>query len=215
MPSTLDLRENINIKTTTIKVVTVSKLCSGFMDFTKIKVPSPAIARYEDILLAVYRLCPNLQLREYGLYWRYSKEKYLRIVDFLSYICCLILDSEKIIYLLLNDCDEGWKDNVTFLSYLDRLQEYEKTEKERTKYDIKIPSRDPPPPKEDPEEEQPRPRSPGEIINFAYRKYPEMDFFTSDYNLKKKLIRDLKKGTREPPNFNAKRLIISGAFPIL
>lgn len=178
---------------------TVSKQCWDVMYQDKFNINQRPIPVIDDIHNKVHELYPTFSDTDYTLYWRYSKEQFLKIYDFASYFTALTLIPDGSLYLLLNDGDEHCEETETFLKMIDLQELKEEKERNRDKYDVRIKPEDYE--EEDEEIVEEEPPAEGEtcdddskILTYALRKLPEVEPFTADLLQKANLIRDVKKG---------------------
>ncbi|KAF2881946.1 hypothetical protein ILUMI_24228 [Ignelater luminosus] len=179
-----------------ITLLTISKQCSDIINTCPLVLPldNPILSELYD---RIYDLYPALDTAKYKLYWRYNKDTFHQISDYLSYITVVALMADKTLILVLNDCDEHCDENEAFLRKLDKKELEEQRERERDIYDVKIIRKGEEPVEESDEsdDELPtEPRTDSQIITYAIRKLPETKYFTSDLLLKSNLIRDVQKG---------------------
>lgn len=178
-----------------LEVTTISRICWDIIDKNKIFIENIAIPEFQELLNKIHELYPTLEESDYTLYWRYSKEAFVQIQDFLSYATALNLMSNPTVYLMLDDCGEYWDEIRRFLRELDKLEQREEAERKRDKYDVRIPGRDEDNEESESEEDEETEReSDCGILAYALRKQPEVGCFTADLLQKTNLITDVKKG---------------------
>lgn len=181
-----------------LKLFVVSKLCSEILTETFICINDPHKTILDDLYNEIHKIYPGLQVEEYVLCWRYSKDTLYKILDYISYVIVLNVPYNKYIYLLLKDFEVPWFDNIYFLEKLDRIELKEKTERERDIYDVKIRRPGEESEEEDDSLDEVEPeikRTDAGVVNFALRTTPETKYFTFDAQLRIELIRVLVKGT--------------------
>lgn len=179
-----------------INISTVSKQCWDVLYQDKITINERPIAIIDDIYNKLHELHPTVSDNDYILYWRYAKEQFLKVCDFVSYVTAITLSIDRTLYLLLNDGDEHCEETEFFLKVLDLRELKEEKERNRDKYDVII-KREGDEEDEEIEEEPPlggKPCIDGKILTYALRKLPEVEPFTADLLQKANLIRDVKKG---------------------
>lgn len=181
-----------------IKLITISKFSSDVVGNFSLEVPCPRFCQYRDILLAIYKIYPRLSEEDFNLFYLVSKDMYVKVKDYLSYVTALIAVIDNTIILLLDDCPDDWHDNIEYILYLDRKEEEERKERDRDIYDVKI---------ERPGEEVVRedsdvifakvvePRRDEEILSYAINKrYPYIRCYLKDDLENEVTIGNVKKG---------------------
>lgn len=122
-----------------ITLILVSKMSSDVVDISDTTIKkTDALPIKEDLDLAIYAVYPSLEDEQFDIYFVYGNYKFIHVTDFLSYNAVIITAYKPKLFLLLNDCPEGWVDNLEYLLYLDRKEERERIEKARDKYYVKI-----------------------------------------------------------------------------
>lgn len=181
-----------------ITLFTISKQCSDIINTSLLEIErnSPILS---ELYGKIYDLYPTLDASEYNLYWRYNKDRFYQISDYLSLRTVLRLTVDRALFLVLNDCDERCEENRRFIRQLDRKELEDRRERERDVYDVKIARKGKAQLSEECEsleDETPtEPRTDSQIITYAIRKLPEAKYFTSDLRFKSNLVGDVKKGT--------------------
>ncbi|XP_022904172.1 uncharacterized protein [Onthophagus taurus] len=184
-----------------VTLITISKLSSEIIDRDHISVMNERTVDFQELRDRVYDKYPALYLsNDYKIFWGYSKDYFIEINDTITYAAAVRCMTSGIFFILLNDFEDTWEDNLSFLLDLDRKEEEVRIERERDIYDVKIIRKG--------EEKivshestettttkEPRKiRTESEILAYAMRNEPEPFCYITDRYLGKTLISDMQKG---------------------
>ncbi|CAH0550431.1 unnamed protein product [Brassicogethes aeneus] len=127
-----------------ITIPFISKTCWSVIHTDKIKIDSLYIPIFEEILEEIHKLHPTLDEEDFDLYWPYSPNDYLHVVNYKSYFTALQLMVRPIILLFLNDvvenhdCVEAYRE----LKSLDFDESRDDRKSKTSPYDATIVGRD-------------------------------------------------------------------------
>ncbi|KAK5648663.1 hypothetical protein RI129_003555 [Pyrocoelia pectoralis] len=178
-----------------ITLITISKQCADIINKCTVELDENVLI-IGELYDKIYDIYPSLDVEDYTLYWWYSKDRFHKVCDYITYFAAMKLMVERILLLVLHDSDEYCEDNEIYLKELDVTDLKEARRTETDPYDVvakdSMEGLDVGPPltlRTDPD-----------ILNHALRNFPEPKYYISDLMYRMNSAECIKKGWAKQKN---------------
>lgn len=93
-----------------LRIILISRLCWEILDETSVS--KSECSNLNQLRKYIKKIYKGIKLKHYEIYFRYSLHEFIRVVDPYSYKIFFKMDSTKILYMFLLDCDTFIQGNI-------------------------------------------------------------------------------------------------------